>query len=132
LDAARRFVRDRHPQCRWGNSSALSPTLQPCRPPDSHIRGPPIPLENQLVATTRNPVATNLTPKEGVPVSFVGGGAHPALDLGGQDLAYRPAAEGGHEVLVEVGPVRGQGGRSRPAWTHTVSTYSAKVTWPRE
>ena len=42
--------------------------------------------------------------------SSVGGGGDPALDLGGQDLAHRPASEGGDEVLVEVGPVGGQGG----------------------
>ena len=41
---------------------------------------------------------------------FVGGGGDPALDLRGQDLAHRPASEGGDEVLVEVGPVGGQGG----------------------
>jgi hypothetical protein len=39
-----------------------------------------------------------------------GGGGDPALDLGGEYLARRPAPEGGDEVLVEVGPVGGQGG----------------------
>ena len=42
--------------------------------------------------------------------SLCGGGGDPALDLGGQDLAHRPASEGGDEVLVEVGPVH-LGGR---------------------
>lgn len=42
--------------------------------------------------------------------SAVGGGGDPALDLRRQDLADRPAPEGGDEVPVEVGPVVGQGG----------------------
>jgi hypothetical protein len=47
--------------------------------------------------------------RETVPVLCGAGGSHPALDLRGQDLAHGPAAEGGDEVLVEVGPVRGEG-----------------------
>ena len=49
-------------------------------------------------------------PTEAAERPFVGGGGDPALHLRGQDLAHRPAAEGGEEVLVEVGPVGGQGG----------------------
>src|SRR3954451_5251694 len=48
--------------------------------------------------------------REAVPVPVGGGGGDPALDLGRQDLAHRPASEGGDEVLLEVGPVRGEGG----------------------
>ena len=48
--------------------------------------------------------------RETVPVLCGAGGSHPALDLRGQDLAHGPAAEGGDEVLVEVGPVGGEGG----------------------
>src|SRR5207245_439335 len=42
--------------------------------------------------------------------SCAGGGGDPALDLGREDLAHRSAFEGGVEVLVEVGPVGGEGG----------------------
>ena len=49
-------------------------------------------------------------PTEAAERPFCGGGGDPALDLGGEDLAHRPAAEDGDEVLVEVGPVGGQGG----------------------
>src|SRR4051812_30858460 len=50
-----------------------SATLPPTRQPHS---GPPIPPENRLVATTQNPVATNLTPKEGAD-SFPAAGLPP-------------------------------------------------------
>jgi hypothetical protein len=63
-----------------------------------------------------------------VPFPVLGGGVDPALDLGGQDLAHRPGSEGGDEVLVEVGPVGGEGGGlDGLEGSQTVSTYSAKV-----
>ena len=71
-----------------------------------------------LKVTTRSTRARSKTeysmvwylPTDAAERPFVGGGGDPALDLGGQDLAHRPSAEDRDEVLVQVGPVRGQGG----------------------